>query len=338
MVILTKQENLRRITVFNRNLIICVLSLFLFHCAQPPKKNFSLEEISCPESFIRGSGIGDSEMEAMAKARADISSQIKLSIKFSSEQYQKQFLSKNRETLETEFNSQVEQTTELLNAQDARLQAKKTFEDKIGVVACMSREDAAKPYLSELRQINDSLSISIKIGLAQDHPRAKKEAVRTAENLRMRQIMAVQVLQGLGKNIELQEYESYDKMIEDYGEYSSKFKIIWQGGDEPISQALMSKISSRYKIETGVCTLGIKLIPISTDVHCETNSSYGPQCSFLPALEGRSCTDELYFTLRSQMVRGTGLNDYNEAMRKLLALIPNAPFWQKWFEELDKYR
>jgi hypothetical protein len=330
--------------VFSKNFILCTLLLFFFcclDCTQSKKSEttaFSLEEISCPADFIKGSGIGESELEAMAKARADISSQIKLSIKFASEQYEKQFLSENREILETEFNSQVKQTTELLNAQDARLQSTKIIGNKIGVVACMSREDAAKPYLSELRQINDSLSIAIKTELAQEHPRTKKEAAKAAENLRMRQIMAAQVLQGLGKNVELHENESYKKMIEDYGEFSSKFKIIWLGGNEQISQVLASKISSRYKIETGTCTYGLKLVPVSPEAYCENNSSYGPQCSFLPALEGRSCTDELYFTLRGQMVRGTGINDYSEAMRKLLAIIPSAPFWQKWFEELDKYK
>jgi len=330
--------------VFDKNLVLCALLLFVFccvDCAQSKRSEaitFSLEEINCPASSIRGSGIGESEQEAMTKARSDISSQIKLSITFASERYEKQFLSENREILEMEFNSQVKQTTELLNAQDVKLQSTKIIGSKIGVVACMSREDAAKPYLSELRQIDDSLSIAIKTALAQEHPRTKKEAVKAAENLRMRQIMAVQVLQGLGKYVELQENESYEKMIGNYGEFSSKFKIIWSGGNEQISQALASKISSRYKIETGTCTHGLKLIPISPEAYCENNSSYGPQCSFLPALEGRSCTDELYFTLRGQMVRGTGINDYNEAMRKLLAIIPNAPFWQKWFEELDKYK
>jgi Rps23 Pro-64 3,4-dihydroxylase Tpa1-like proline 4-hydroxylase len=330
--------------VIGKNFILCALLLFVFcclNCVQSKRDKtvvFSLEEISCPSGFIRGSGIGESELEAMAKARADISSQIKLSITVASEQYEKQFLSENKEILEKEFNSQVKQTTELLNAQDAKLQSTKIVENKIGVVACMNREDAAKPYLSELQQINDSLSIAIKTELAQEHPRTKKEAIKAAENLRMRQIMAAQILQGLGKNIELQENESYGEMIKNYGEFSSKFKIIWSGGNEQISQALASKISSRYKIETGICTYGLKLIPVSPEAYCENNSSYGPQCSFLPALEGRSCTDELYFTLRGQMVRGTGINDYNEAMRKLLAIIPNAPFWQKWFEELDKYK
>jgi len=332
--------------VFCKKFTFCVLLSFVFcclDCAQSKRSEgeariISLEEINCPAGYIRGSGIGESEREAMTKARADISSQIKLSITFASEQYEKQFLSENKEILEMEFNSQVKQTTELLNAQDARLQSTKIVGNKIGVVACMSREDAAKPYLSELRRINDSLGIAIKTMLAQEHPRTKKESVKVAENLRMRQIMAVQVLQGLGKQEELRENESYEEMIRSYGEFSSKFKIIWCGGDEQISQALASKISSRYKIETGICTYGLKLIPVSTEVFCENNSSYGPQCSFLPSLEGRSCTDELYFTLRGQMVRGTGINDYNEAMRKLLAIIPNAPFWQKWFEELDKYK
>lgn len=330
--------------MFGKNFILCALLLSIFcclNCAQPKRGEtvaFSLEEINCPAGFIRGSGIGESEQEAMAKARVAISSQIKLSMAVASELYEKQFLSGDKDIFEMEYNSKMKQTTELLNAQDAKLQATKRTGNEIGVVACMSREDAAKPYLSELQQTNDSLSIAIKTALAQDHPRTKKEAVKAAENLRMRQIMAAQILQGLGKNAELQENESYGEMIKNYGEFSSKFKIIWQGSDEQISQVLVSKISSRYKIETGACTHGLKLVPVLPEAHCENNSSYGPQCSFLPALEGRSCTDELYFTLRGQMVRGTGINDYNEAMRKLLALIPNAPFWQKWFEELDKYK
>jgi hypothetical protein len=329
--------------MFGKSFILCFLSVivYLAGCAQSKKteqETISLEEISCPKGSIRGSGIGENEQEAMTRARTDISSQIKLSITFASEQYEKQFLSESKEVSEMEFNSKVKQTTALLNAQDAKLQTMKRVRDKIGIVACMSREDAAKPYLSELQQINDSLDIAIKTVLVQEHPRAKKEAAKAAENLRMRQIMAVQVLQGLGKYVKLQENESYEGMIRNYGEYSSKFKIIWSGGNEQISQVLASKISSKYKIETGTCTHGIKLIPISPEAYCENNSSYGPQCSFLPTLEGRSCTDELYFTLRGQMVRGTGINDYNEAMRKLLAIIPNAPFWQKWFEELDKYK
>jgi len=330
--------------VFGKKIIPCVLLFFVFCCLNctKSKKNetaaFSLDEISCPAGFIRGSGIGESEPEAMAKARVAISSQIKLSMVIASELYEKQFLNGDKDVFEMEYNSKMKQTTELLNAQDAKLQSTKIIGNGIGVVACMSREDAAKPYLIELQKANDSLGIAVKTALAQDHPRTKKEAVKTAENLRMRQIMAVQVLQGLGKNMELQENESYGEMIKNYGEFSSKYKIIWLGGDEQISQVLVSKISSRYKIETGACTHGLKLIPISPEAFCENNSSYGPQCSYLPALEGRSCADELYFTLRGQMVRGTGINDYNDAMRKLLALIPNAPFWQKWFEELDKYK
>ena len=157
MAILTKQENWQRKIVFDKILFFCALWAFVFccmDCAQSKKSEaatFSLEEINCPVGSIRGSGIGESEREAMTKARTDISSQIKLSITFASERYEKQFLSENKEILEMEFNSQVKQTTELLNAQDAKLQSTKIIGSKIGVVACMSREDAAKPYLSELR-------------------------------------------------------------------------------------------------------------------------------------------------------------------------------------------
>ena len=329
--------------MFNKNLLLCVFFAFAFcilGCTQPQKKEqgqLSLEEMGCPSGFIRGTGIGTNEQEAMAQARSDISSQIRLSITVAKEQTEKQFLTENKEITEMEFNSQIKQTTELLNAQDAKMQAIIRVGNQIGIVACMSRGDAAKPYLSQLPQINDSLNLAVQTVLSQNHPLAKKEAVRAAENLRMRQIMTAQILQGLGKYVELPENELYEKMIGNFRDFSSGFKIIWVAGDEQISQILASRISSRYKIETGSCVHGIKLIPVSLDVQCENNKLYGPRCSFLPVMEGRSCTDELYFTMRGQMVYGTGLNGYDDAMRKLHAVIPNAPFWQKWFEELDKY-
>jgi hypothetical protein len=173
--------------------------------------------------------------------------------------------------------------------------------------------------------------------LTQSHPLAKREAARAVADLRIRQIMAVQILHGLGKKIELQNAEDYEKMLEDYTKFSSNFKFIWEGNDEQISQILVSKISSRYKIETGSCVQGIKLVPVSTDIFCEY-SKFGPQCSYLPILEGRSCENELYFTLKGNMIRATGERNENDAMRKLLTTIPNSQFWKTWFEELDKYR
>jgi len=321
-------------------LLHAFLLLCLFGCAQPAQKtgdgSFSLKNTNCPANHIRGTGIGESEQDALAQARTDISSQIRLSITSANEFSQKRLLSENEELLESRFKSDVKQTTELLNAQDAKLQAAEEIGGKVAVVACMSKEDAAKPYLSVLPQINDSLSLAIQTELAQSHPRTKREAAKAAENLRMRQLITVQILQGLGKNAKPQNSAAYEEMIKDYEEFSSGFKFIWEGDNEQLSQILVSKISSRYKIETGACSQGIKLVPVSADIFCE-DSKFGPQCSYLPALDGRSCTDELYFTLKGQMVRGTGERDKDDAMRKLLAMIPKALFWNNWFEELDKY-
>ena len=321
-------------------LIYALLLFCILGCARSAQKaeegSFPLKNTGCPANHIRGTGLGENKQEALAQARTDISSQIRLSITSANESSQKLLLSENKELLESMFKSDVKQTTELLNAQDAKLQATKQAGEKVAVVACMSREDAAKPYLGILPRINDSLSLAIQTELVQNHPRAKREAARAAESLRMRQIMTVQILQGLGKNAELQNSTSYEKMIKDYEEFSSGFKFIWEGDNEQLSQILVSKISSRYKIETGDCAQGLKLIPTAPDIFCEY-SRFGPQCSYLPALEGRSCKDELYFTLKGQMVRGTGERDKDDAMRKLFALIPKAPFWNNWFEELDKY-
>ncbi|MDR2581188.1 MAG: hypothetical protein LBC85_09380 [Fibromonadaceae bacterium] len=318
--------------------IFCLLA-----CAKPQKSEpvpvslGSLEKISCPADFIRGVGVDESEQAALAQARTAISSQIRLSITAASEYSKRLFANQSVEIIERTYNTQVKETTELLNAQAVRVQAVKKSGGRVGVVACMSREDAAKPYLSRLPQLNDSLNTAIQTVLAQEHPLRKKAAAQKMESLRIQQIMAVQVLQGLGKSIELPNNAYYEQMVKNYQEFISNYKFIWEGGDEEVSQVLVSKISSRYKIETGTCIHGLKLVPVSVETFCE-NSRFGPQCSYLPNLEGRSCNDELYFTLKGQIVRGTGLRDEVDAMRKLLALIPNAPFWNIWFAELDEWR
>lgn len=321
-----------RFMPYSKKLLFCIFLFaeFILSCASSKKT------VDCPANYLKGVGIGAGEQEALAQARVDISSQIRLSMSAANEYSKKQFISENKEVLNAKFNSQVKETTELMNAQDAKLQAIQKSENSVFAVACMSREDAAKPYLNQLPQINDSLNFAVQTVLAQPHPLIKRQAAKAAENLKIRQIMAVQVLQGLGYNIEIPKNESYEKMLKDYGEFSSNFKLIWEGSGGQISQILLSKISSRYKIETGSCVIGLKLVAISEEISCE-NSQYGPRCAYLPVLEGRSCGNELYFTLRSPMVYGTGLNSEAEAMRKLLATVPGASFWSKWFEELDNF-
>jgi len=311
---------------------ILFFAVLLLGCSQP--KNTA----SCPADSLTGRGMGESRQEALTMARVDISSQIHLSITAANEYSLSQLWQNNKENLEKIFNSQVNQTTELLNAQDAKLQSVKKEGNNVKVLACMSREDAAKPYIDKLPQINDSLNFAVQKMLAQTHPLAKKEAALTAANLKMRQIITSQILRGLGRPAELPNDEPYKAMIKNYENNFSAFKFIWEDDGNPVSQVLLANISSRYKIETGTCVQGLKLIPVLVrEIQCE-QSQFGPQCSYWPALEGRSCDNELYFTLRGQMVRATGERNENDAMRKLYAIIPAAPFWNEWLAELDKYK
>ncbi|MCL2260901.1 MAG: hypothetical protein FWC15_06045, partial [Fibromonadales bacterium] len=221
----------------------------LLGCVAPAKK-----ENACPVNHLKGSGSGTTEQDALMQARAEISSQIHSSITAAYKSTNKLI----NDSLETKFKSDVRQTTELLNAQDVKLLSSAKMGERVEVVACMSREDAAKPYLGMLPRINDSLNLAIQTEIAQQHPLKKIEAARTADNLRTRQIITVQILQGLGKDAALQSTDSYEKMVADYKEFSSGYKLIWAGEDEEISHILLSKISSRYRIETGTCAQGIK--------------------------------------------------------------------------------
>lgn len=331
--------------MYNKSYLFFVFTLaaLVCGCAQKHKKQEKVElasnffdEVECPTNSLKGTGAGKNENEALSQARAEIASQITLSISVAEEFEKKQSLTGSKEVLKSKYNSQIKHTTELANAHDAKIKATKKINGKTLAVACMSKDDAAKPYLNQLPSINDSLNLSIETALVQEHPLRKKEAAKLAEDLKIRQAMIVQILHGLGLLPRIPK-NNYDDMIAKNKDFFAGFKIIWHGTDEEISQILAAKISSRYRIETGDCTVGLKLVPGSTEYSCEV-SRFGPQCSYLPILEGRSCADELYFVLRGPMIRGTGLKDETDARRKLFATIPLAQFWNNWFEELDKYR
>ena len=117
-----------------------------------------LEEVSCPNmDDFRATGIGGSESEALAQARSNMaqehfSQKLKSSVQISGRNI-------NSVASSSAFIN-IDQEAALLNPQDAKLHHSKRHGEQTGVVACMSRADAAKPYFQNESRINELLAIA----------------------------------------------------------------------------------------------------------------------------------------------------------------------------------
>jgi len=149
-----RHKNLERILT-----VIIVFAMALTSCAgskptvAKPKavqaqqeKNLykTLETVSCPStSDFRGIGIGESESEALAQARANMA-QEHFAVKLKSDI---DIRAQDIDGMASSYTqSNISQEAKLLNPNDAKLHHSARQDDKVGVVACMSRADFAAFY------------------------------------------------------------------------------------------------------------------------------------------------------------------------------------------------
>jgi len=130
-------------------LFSCLLTSCAGSKAEPKvvqEKNLykALEEVSCPNADdFRGIGTGESENEALAQARANMAQEY-FAVKLKSD------LDLRTQDIDgaasSYFQSNISQEAKLLNPNDAKLHRSARQDNKVGVVACMSRADFAAFY------------------------------------------------------------------------------------------------------------------------------------------------------------------------------------------------
>lgn len=307
----------------------------------------NLDNAVCPASDdLRGAGIGVNDADALARARADISAQIKSTVISLTQSVKHQNVAASgKETLTSSWDSDSRVYSTLLNAQDARQTA--LFRDgsgHVGVVACMSRADAAKPFIVEEKRAADSLALAENEELSQNHPLRKNSAWKRAVNLYGRVSASRGILQSLGAasaaNADSLDV-AYNRMIEDYNKFRSAYAFFWNASVDSaaadVVSAALVKISSKYKVESGTCLAGLQLNFEASAPVC-SDGGFGIACTSTLQLTGSSCSGEVYFRLRADNVRGTGRYDAAEARGRLISQVTDGAFWNAWSAELDKWK
>ena len=312
---------------------------------EAPKASLTelLSAYACPNTDdLRGLGIADNANSALTIAQKEIAAKIQSVVVAKTEETrQSKVDADGNELLESSFKAKTQVITRLQNAQDARPIVTLTQSGKYGVVACMQRSDAAKPFLKEAGLLQDSVMLASKIFEEQKHPMIKNDAFKTVRDVYVRSLVVLDVLDGLGVQSGIQTKSIYESVQKKYNDFRSQFAFYYQeekGTDATAQQrrSVFERISLKYPVHAASCTNGLLLKLNVTPAAC-VEKSLGISCTVDLSLSGSSCEGESYFTLNAK-VKGNGRYDAKEAQERLDENISNGEWFNDWITELDKWR
>ena len=308
---------------------------------------FSLVELlqssTCPDDDLRGVGIAGDASTALVLAQKDIAVQIQSVVVARIEDVRRSDVDANgNELVQSSYEAKTQVLARLQNAQDAKPIATLNSGDKFGVVACMRRADAARPFIQEFNLLQDSLKLAVKLFEEQKHPLVKNDAFRTAQDAFVRLTDIGSVIKGIGAEFDDQSKSMFDSLQQKYSVFRSQYAFYYQladGKDALVSQlhrSTFERISERYPVRTAKCTSGLLLKLDISPVEC-SEGSLGINCVSDLYLSGSNCEGESYFSLQAK-VKGAGRYDTKEAKKRLKENVSRGAWFKEWVIELDKWR
>ncbi|GBU26447.1 hypothetical protein R83H12_03144 [Fibrobacteria bacterium R8-3-H12] len=325
-----------------KELFVPLCFALLWGCASnPPKSSLfdTLEQEQCEADSFKGTGIENTEMEAIGAARSIIASQIQASLEAHSEL--------TREVVEqkasSHFRKDVIQTYILKNASDAEVKFKKQEGQKIGIVACMTKSNAAKGFAEQLRPLADSLEFAAKGVIDAKHPKLKSEAWNKAKPLWGRFIS----LRSIVENLDREKSASFEpvavlyaKARDGYLDFCQTAKMYWNPEQNDVyAEIAFSKLSENLKPVKASCEgQGISLVYKNTGHKCKYAGVF--QCVYQPSLLIASCPGKEYKEYR--LLENKNIEVYQKteeaALEKLREKLRFETFWNEWEQEIKQWR
>lgn len=308
---------------------------------QVPLSNL-LESYACPNADdLRGMGIAADANGALVIAQKEISTKIQSVVIAQTEQTRQANVdASGNETLTSSFEAKTQVITRLQNAQDAKPIVTLTQSGKYGVIACMQRADAARPFAKEAALMQDSVMLALKTFEEQKHPIVKNDAFKTAREIYVRSLAVEDVLHGLGVDVGREVKAAFDSAQQKYNEFRSQYAFYYQDENGKNSAAqrrlVFERLSAKYPVRNATCTNGLLLKLSVSPAEC-IEKSLGVSCSSNLSLVGSSCNGESYFSLNAK-VKGSGRYDAKEAQERLNENVAKGNWFEEWTLELDKWR
>ncbi|MDR0517175.1 MAG: hypothetical protein LBH25_09055 [Fibromonadaceae bacterium] len=291
----------------------------------------------CPAGELSGFGFSETEGEAISMAHSDLAKRISLSIKVTTEYAMKQQDFNGKEDISTKYGTEIREEAALANAQDARIAHKKQSGNKIGIAVCMSKADAAKPYIQRQSLLLDSLEFITASELKATHPKQKNEARNKANAIWARMLANNDLLKswGIESGISMAK-DLHDAVEYDYKDYCQTAKLHWNPEREtPYSEIVFSKLSSSVKMEKSPCNgRGISLVYRGTEPSCSVKFGLNT-CDYAQSLSVSACDGTEYLQLKSDVMGAHQKPDF--ALEKLQGNLKSAEFWSQWMQEIKQW-
>jgi len=290
----------------------------------------------CRSDEFSGTGTGANENGALAEAHSALSRQISSSVNVTIERVVSQQISNGKENLNSGYESKTVIESTLSNAQDARILSKKRSGDKVNVVVCMTKSDAAKGFIERQRKLADSISLASSTALNTEHPKHKNEAWQKTQMLYTDFIRIQHLLDGWGIKSPYMVDEIYARARENHRNYCQNMRIFWQDAENECSSTVFAILSKKIKIEKSGCSGGLNM-KFNCLEKCKS-SAYGIECSYEPSLSIESCEGQSYSLLKTQMpAAGVDINSEAKAREKLAENLPREFFLNEWEKEINEW-
>ena len=300
-----------------------------------------LEMYACPEANLRGTGLAGDYERALENAVNQIAVQIQSTVTATSKlKVNSDVATDGMESISSSFQKESRVTATIKNRQDVHVLQTVARDGVVGVVACMDRNDAAKPFRVEYQEARDALVSIIAVISMVTHPLEKFENYDKMVAAYARYKESSHILQSLGFNDDEGEIEeNYRKAQEAYVDFKSRYKIYMDGAIETDEgRVIFGQISKDMKIQSleESCEEGLILELETATPKCK-EGGFGVSCTEMVALYGKSCTGETYFTLGGTL-KGIGRMDEAEAIANLLKNTVKNDFVTKWKKEIERWK
>ncbi|SHG82276.1 hypothetical protein SAMN05720766_104190 [Fibrobacter sp. UWH9] len=296
---------------------------------------------TCPDDTdLRGEGIDADYNQAVVLAQKAIAAQIQSTV--SAATHTKVSSTEDadgHEIIKSSFDMETKVLAHLENAQDAKVVLKQPHNGKVKVVACMSRNDAMKPFRFKAGVFQDSLHLYAKTYEGASHPLQKNKTYKLGRQVYIRYVANREILRSFGMVDEASSAATdadYAYMHNDFSQFLSTYAMYFEAPENDVERSIFSVVSQNFSVVSGQCKGGLVLKAGVLDQNCK-EGSLGIKCSATLTLTGSSCEGERYFELHASAA-GTGKYDEAEAMDRLNKNIGKAEWFADWRRELNRWR
>ncbi|MCF0222650.1 MAG: hypothetical protein HUK20_00120 [Fibrobacter sp.] len=291
----------------------------------------------CNATSLQGSGIGDDELQAREAAYLQISMQIKSSINFNQKTRNTAAMVDGEESIQRDYSMSAETETRLVNAEAVKIVLNVTEGSKTGIVACLERDDAVKPYVKMMSDYRDSINMAGFEVVNNNHPIKKKEAYGRMLGYYAKSDFARGVVEGLGKTADGAATLG-DSVLTDYRNYKLSYGLSVENISEesPIAIKLVETFQNVVSFEEARPN-GVKVVFSSDEPVCN-EGSFGINCQAKIGMKICPVLGESCYVEYSEEVKGVGRDEEDSRQKVVKNIDAQSSIIKKWTDEISKWK